>query len=127
MSKIIGLSLFFFFAGLTVFAQSPNCSASTKCKKTTSCKSVEACAKKMGMTVEECKAICEINKSASASEAGESKTVVNWTSNGGVSDKKPACATKASCAKATGMSKKECKKKCESEGKSSAMNENLLN
>jgi len=79
--------------------------------KKANCVPTEACAKKMGMTLEECKAMCTNGKLSSVA-ATETETKVAAATLTSTKEKKACCSSIEECAKKMGMSIEECKAKC---------------
>lgn len=81
----------------------------------TSTESIEACAKRMGMTVAECKAKCAkqgvkaCSKTASTTASQDGTQVLSAIAEGQV---KSCCGSIEECAKKMGMTVAECKAKC---------------
>lgn len=112
MKKIIGLSLVFLCLGFSVIAQSNEVLVS---EDSTSTETIEECAKRMGMTVAECKAKCAkscaktCSKTASADANNSGTQVLSVMAEG---QPKACCGSIEDCAKKMGMTVAECKAKC---------------
>ena len=107
MSKILGFTLLFLFAGTMAFAQSPQCNkSSANCSEA----AIKACAEKHGMTVEQCKAICGQSSKSSAAAGMESTPLGKLAAYEGADAGKANCAAaKTQCAtKTSAVSKTQC-------------------
>ena len=99
-------------------AQEANNKVVLEKEKTAQCTPTAECAKKMGMTLAECKAKCKKACASKASTASTAVTAVASASDSremtnltGVA-KKACCASIEECAKKAGMTVAECKAKC---------------
>ena len=123
MTKILGLTVAFLFAGMFMYGQ---CSKTTKTANAekTSCTQAEMkkCAAKMGMTLEECKAACSsaMQGSGSSSAMTSNAGVVTKTSMEEGSQKLSCGMTYEQCAAKMGMTVEECKKVCKANQSSAA-------
>jgi len=95
----------------TIIAQSP-VTVNTNPQKA-NCQPTKACAEKMGMTLEECKAICnKVCTSKTSVAENTDKSNANLVSIASSDEKTSCCASLEECAKAMGMTIEECKAKC---------------
>ena len=104
MNKSIIILVVFMFAGLSAIGQTVSTEAAdSKSKK---CVPTEACAKKMGMTLEECKKVC--NKKSATGEADVASSSAYAVT---ASTEKKACTkTSAKCASKSGAKTASCQK-----------------
>ncbi len=107
MKHLFGLTLCFLFFSFSTFAQDNN-KVEVSEKKTT-CVPTKECAKKMGMTVAECKAKCLKGKTASTELTSDTQ-VLSVVAEG--EPAKGCCGTIEECAQKMGMTVAECKAKC---------------
>ncbi len=104
MKQVLILLFATFAVGNMSFAQ-------TDCSK--KCTPTEACAKKMGMTLEECKALCKkaCAKSATVEATKAESAPATLVSTEGQVAEKPTCNIEE-CARALGISVEEYKARC---------------
>jgi len=106
MKKFICLSIACFMFCALSFAQEAKVVESKK-----ECVPTEACAKKMGMTLDECRALCK-KQCKSAVASTDMNQITRLASTETETSTKSCCTSIEACAKKMGMSVEECKRLC---------------
>jgi hypothetical protein len=112
MKKMISFCFASLFLCVVSFGQESTATANTKKAE---CVPTKECAAKMGMTLEQCKAICsKANKGTAATEINSNANSVDFASSDAAVEApaKKCCASVEACAAKMGMTVEECKAKC---------------
>ncbi len=111
MKSILNICVLIILTTLTISAQSSTV-VNTSPQKA-ECVPTKECAEKMGMTLEECKAVCEkVCNGKSALKDKSNASNVNLVTIASTKEKTSCCSTIEECAKKMGMTVEECKASC---------------
>lgn len=105
MKKIFGVAIAWILMSTISIGQDVSTQNADVVAKEKKCIPTKACAEKAGMTLDECKKVCNGNKASTTSVA--SASLVSETEA-----KKATCCSIKDCIAKTGMTEAECKAKC---------------
>ena len=117
MKKIINLCFASFLLTVVAFGQE---ASTAQVKK--ACTPTKECAEKMGISLEQCKALCKKTCAKSTSTAAATTSEARLVNTTVASDKasKKCCSSMKECAAKMGMTVEECKAKCKGHGASAS-------
>ncbi len=113
MKKLISLCLASFLLTVVTFGQEATTATSVDGVKKATCVPTKECAEKMGMTLEQCKALCKKHADKTAADAPAESNAQTVAMTGNKKGKKACCSSIEACAKKMGMTVEECKARCQ--------------